>query len=284
MNVTSISFLSLMVGFLGLVSIGVIIQVVLSSQKEKLTMKSAFGGLFAIIWALPLLGVLTYFGAKVAPKLDTLTPPTVYESSVVSHESKTDAISTSPRYGESVEEWVKSDDKKTADGGDLVVVSSDANATLERNSEDNAQGARESAFEKAVEKIESYYAINNVYYGPIGITKADVEKVRKREYIEKIPQETSGFQYEMYRVHWQLELNPKLSESLVSRAKQSVSRSRIWTIGSILAACTLLLFGFSSYLRLDTQTEGRYRNRLKFAAISFMAVGCLAIAEYFPLS
>jgi|GEM_PF-5693653 len=271
------NWLYLTVGFLGLVAIGVIIQVILSSQKEKLSLKSMFHGLLSLIWVLPLIGVLAYFGLKVAPSFEPHQPPNLDDSMVAFHtnETKTENDSTPLRYGDSVQEWVKTDLKKIDKDSYLVVVSS--------RGEDKLKSATEDAFNKAVKRIEAYYALENNSFGSIGITKEEVEKVRKKEFIETIPQGKPGAEYNMHRVHWQIALTPELRESLVSRVQQNVSKSRIWTLSSILAVCTLLLFGFSSYLRLDTQTEGRYRNRLKFSAVSFMAVGCLAIAEFFRL-
>lgn len=276
MNVTFFSLFFLVVGFLGLVAIGVIVQVVLSSQKEKLTMKSMFQGVFTLILALPLVGVLAYFGTKVAPGFEPPEPPKLDDSSILVHnfDGETKDESASRRYGDRVAAWVKEDVRQT-DEESLVVVSSSQHANLD--------DAREDVFKKAVKQIVAYYAVDKKYYGPIGITLKDVEKVREKEYTEIISYKTSENEFEMIRLHWQIALTPELRESLVSRAKESASKSRIWTLGSILATCTLLLFGFSSYLRLDTQTQGRYRNRLKFAAVSFMAVGCLVIAECFPL-
>jgi hypothetical protein len=64
----------------------------------------------------------------------------------------------------------------------------------------------------------------------------------------------------------------------VSNWKQDVVPGRLEALGGFAALLTLTFATGAAYFRLDDRTHGRYRGRLKLAAVAIIGAGAAAAA------
>jgi hypothetical protein len=97
-------------------------------------------------------------------------------------------------------------------------------------------------------------------------------------FVEKIHRKTvsTGTPFIVYRAYHQVELSPLVFNQLVSNWKNEVLPGRLEVLGSIVALLTLTFATGAAYFRLDERTHGRYRGRLKLAAVAIISAGVAA--------
>ena len=83
---------------------------------------------------------------------------------------------------------------------------------------------------------------------------------------------------QMYVVHLQMELSPRVRKVLFPYWREQVVTQRLWMIGGLVALLTLITGTVAAYFRLDTLSGGAYRNRLKLAAVALIVSGGLLLA------
>ncbi len=111
-------------------------------------------------------------------------------------------------------------------------------------------------------------------------TEAVREVAVRLTYVEKIPRKTlsSGTPFIVYRAYKQVELSPKVYSQLLSNWKEEVVPRRLEALAGFAALLTLTFATGAAYFRLDDRTQGRYRGRLKVAAVAVIGAGAAAAA------
>ncbi len=71
----------------------------------------------------------------------------------------------------------------------------------------------------------------------------------------------------VYRVTWQVLLQPSVREAIGNDYRLAVRNVRLWQLGVGMSLATLMLGAWAGYFRINDATQGRYRGRLKLAAI-----------------
>ncbi len=106
------------------------------------------------------------------------------------------------------------------------------------------------------------------------------EDAVRRTHVEKIHRKTvsSGTPFIVYRGYQQIELSPAVFTQLLSSWKDQVLPARLEELGAIAALLTLTFATGAAYFRLDDRTHGRYRRRLKLAAVAIIGAGAAAAA------
>ena len=121
-------------------------------------------------------------------------------------------------------------------------------------------------------------------YPKVGKWLPPAESVRevavRLTYVEKIPRKTisSGTPFIVYRAYKQVELSPAVYSQLLSSWKEEVVPRRLEALAGFAALLTLTFATGAAYFRLDDRTQGRYRRRLKVAAVAVIGAGAAAAA------
>jgi hypothetical protein len=121
-------------------------------------------------------------------------------------------------------------------------------------------------------------------YPKVGKWLPPAESVRevavRLTYVEKIPRKTlsSGTPFIVYRAYKQVELSPAVYSQLLSSWKEEVVPHRLEALAGFAALLTLTFATGAAYFRLDDRTQGRYRGRLKVAAVAVIGAGAAAAA------
>ena len=73
--------------------------------------------------------------------------------------------------------------------------------------------------------------------------------------------------FPMYQMTWEVVLQPGWEQSLSGYWRPLVQHQRLIELGAVFGFLVMLIFVWAGYFRTDALTEGRYRARLKLAAI-----------------
>ncbi|MCA9115689.1 MAG: hypothetical protein KDA79_11440 [Planctomycetaceae bacterium] len=167
-------------------------------------------------------------------------------------------------------------ERDAADG--FVVLSSRQFATVEEAEAEVADATRE----RIMTTISRQHGLPQTWTLPDSVL-ADAQIIPRR-HIETISRESGNVTFNVYRVWWEVAFTPEAMEQLEPVWKDQIVTSRLWSLGGLAALLTLLAGAATSYLRLDTLTGGRYRQRLKFAAVLLVVAGGALGAVLLPVA
>jgi hypothetical protein len=156
------------------------------------------------------------------------------------------------------------------DKGILVSLSSQRFATLDE--------AEQQVTRMAISYIATFYSSEHPARGqwnvPVSIIEQNAVKTVVGQQIEK----DFG---KMYLVHLRLNLNDQLRSSVKEAWRGQIVSQRLGMLGGGVALATLMLATMAGYFRLDSLTGGKYRGRLRLAALS--AIGAAGSAALFAM-
>ncbi len=174
--------------------------------------------------------------------------------------------------GEKLPDWAKSEIVDESNRK-LVVVQGGFAGTQSEAEHDTLEAAR-LVLGAAIQRA----------YPKVGKWLPPAESVRevavRLTYVEKIPRKTisSGTPFIVYRAYKQVELSPAVYSQLLSSWKEEVVPRRLEALAGFAALLTLTFATGAAYFRLDDRTQGRYRRRLKVAAVAVIGAGAAAAA------
>ncbi len=174
--------------------------------------------------------------------------------------------------GEKLPDWAKTDIVDESNRK-LVVVQGGFAGTQSEAEHDTLEAAR-LVLGDAIQRA----------YPKVGKWLPPAESVRevavRLTYVEKIPRKTlsSGTPFIVYRAYKQVELSPAVYSQLLSSWKEEVVPRRLEALAGFAALLTLTFATGAAYFRLDDRTQGRYRGRLKVAAVAVIGAGVAAAA------
>ena len=124
-------------------------------------------------------------------------------------------------------------------------------------------------------RLGAYLRRHATSVDPARITLADV---RRTEAIlgrvhEQFLVDLGSSQEPVYRVTWQVWLRPSVRDTFAADDRLAERDERLWQLGLGAGLLTLLFGAWAAYFRIDDQTQGRYRGRLKLAAIGTTLAG-----------
>ncbi len=153
-------------------------------------------------------------------------------------------------------------------GNDIerVTVSSQRFATIGEADED--------ALLVAAAVVTDYVRKRGAYTDGTSVPEEEVaEYAVLRRFVETFDHDFGPVTGEMHRVHLQVGLSSEMFDNIAQPWQEKVSGRRLTALGCLLALLTLILGATTLYLRLDAATQGAYRHRLKFAALSLVGAG-----------
>ncbi|VAX38506.1 hypothetical protein MNBD_PLANCTO02-3389, partial [hydrothermal vent metagenome] len=114
------------------------------------------------------------------------------------------------------------------------------------------------------------------------IPESILRQAIKKQYDETIQRSTENHKFKMHRLHGQVYITEKelafawrsIQKGLMQEEKL-IANENISYFGILLGMFTLLLGTIATYLRVDTLTNGTYRNRLRFAGTAVVLLGTL---------
>jgi hypothetical protein len=174
--------------------------------------------------------------------------------------------------GEKLPEWAKTE--IVDDGGRKLVVVPGGFAGSQKEAEHNALEAARLVVGDAIQHADP----------KVGTWLPSAESVRQvallHTFVEKIHRKTvsTGTPFIVYRAYHQVELSPRVFDLLVANWKHEVLPGRLEALGGLVALLTLTFATGAAYFRLDDRTQGRYRGRLKLAAVAVIGAGAAAAA------
>jgi len=172
---------------------------------------------------------------------------------------------------EKLPEWTKAE--IVDEGSRKLVVVPGGFAGSEKEAEQDALEAARTVVGKAIQQADP----------KVGEWLPSAESVRedavRHTFVEKIHRKTvsTGTPFIVYRAYHQVELSPLVFNQLVSNWKNEVLPGRLEALGGIVALLTLTFATGAAYFRLDERTHGRYRGRLKLAAVAIISAGVAAV-------
>jgi hypothetical protein len=184
--------------------------------------------------------------------------------------SLADAAASADSVGEKLPEWTKTEN--VDEGSRKLVVVAGGFAGSEKEAEQDALEAARSVVGKAIQQADP----------KVGEWLPSAEAVRedavRHTFVEKIHRKTvsTGTPFIVYRAYHQVELSPTVFDQLVSNWRNEVLPGRLEALGGIVALLTLTFATGAAYFRLDERTHGRYRGRLKLAAVAIISAGVAA--------
>jgi hypothetical protein len=167
-------------------------------------------------------------------------------------------------------EWTKAE--IVDEGSRKLVVVPGGFAGSEKEAEQDALEAARTVVGKAIQQADP----------KVGEWLPSAESVRadavRHTFVEKIHRKTvsTGTPFIVYRAYHQVELSPTVFNQLVSNWKNEVLPGRLEALGGVVALLTLTFATGAAYFRLDERTHGRYRGRLKLAAVAIISAGVAA--------
>jgi hypothetical protein len=109
-----------------------------------------------------------------------------------------------------------------------------------------------------------------------GVRESGLVTARVREQTQV---QAGEFTVPVFRETWQVKLDAAARESLARSLLPAIREHRVWQLGGVLAALTLVLGAWAAYFQIDDATRGRHRGRLKLAAAgAIAATGAFAAA------
>lgn len=98
-------------------------------------------------------------------------------------------------------------------------------------------------------------------------------------YEEKVPHQAGNVNFTMFRVHRQFEVTDETRSEVFAAWRSGLRRHRLFGMGAVLGTLGLIVAASSLYLRLDAQSRGAWRGRLKAATATAILVGGVAAAS-----
>jgi len=150
------------------------------------------------------------------------------------------------------------------DKGILVSLSSQRFATLDE--------AQQQVTRLAVGYVKNFYASEHPARGEWNVPVSVIDQYAVNTIVGQQIEKDFG---KMYLVHLRLNLNDRLRGSLQETWRGQIVTQRLWMLGGGVGLMTLLLGTTAGYFRLDNLTGGKYRGRLKLAAVSLVSAAGL---------
>lgn len=279
------TFLTLAVIALLLVfAVGVCVHVWLAGRETKFSLRSAAGRTLSFVWALPVLAVLVLFAGRASDHLrhesgDSLS--TVVPREIGGGASGRPAVTdrAPADLADDAPDWVR---ERAGRSARTPVLSSTFRPVVE--------DAEKDLLAETARRIEADFRRTHSYQGPWTVPDQVVRAhavarsfVETKEETVKISRaggaEVSHHSFPVHRVHWELDLSSEARSTL--RAHLVKPRFRI--LGSSLGLLALMLGTSAAYLRLDAQSAGKYRTRLKLAAVALIVASGLAATTLLPV-
>lgn len=279
----------IIVGGLFLFALAILGHVLLASREKRFSLRGFFGLLFAAVWALPVLAVLGWLGARSLPHLQepswaermtvSAEPPGPPKGTLVSVDSNKVGIPVDPdedavEEDASLPEWVGQPDQQEQ-GVTTVALSSQQWATVDEG--------RRQIYQMAAERIREDFHREYPNHRDWSLPAASIERRLVGEpYVQEIERTTGNKTFTVYRLHQQLALSDDLPSELYPIWRDQIVGRRLWILGGLLGVATMILATAAIYLRLDASTGGTYRFRLKLAAVALIVACGLGMAMWIP--
>jgi hypothetical protein len=265
---------------MALVAVGIGLQVYFRGRESK-PARGAASNVLSAIWVVPVLALCAFLGARAVYTLRggaSEAPPhvvaTVHGTEFIYADPDHEPALPLPDPVRTWSEYSVGDDEHGSPTH-AVVVSSRQYATVDE--------ADEQVRSAALDKIREDFHRVHGNQGHWAIPPELVRDAIRHRYVEPITHTTGTHDFEVYRVHTQLVIDPPLRAELHNVWREQISQRRLWTLGSLLGFATLIVGACAAYLRLDLLTHGAYRRRLKLATVALIAAGGLAAAGLMPI-
>lgn len=307
---------------LAVLAVGIGLHVALAGSEKKMTFRDTASQLLSWLWALPVLVVLVYFGARVVPQLQDREIPDeirlakydepkvdVYPAAAESSSGEMDDDEAATDAERTDEEAARAEASSTESEGDTstaaVLTASAAKVPGWMDETPQFQEGTESLVisskqystvasaideieELALMKIKEHFHRHYPYRGSWTIPPRVVDfrsndDVFAERHIEQVERKMAGHMVDMYRAHALLKLSPQLRAELHPVWRDQIVEQRLWTLGGLVALVALSVASIAAYLRLDAATGGSYRRRLKLATVSLIVAGGLVAATTLPI-
>ena len=266
----------LILGMMVLVAVGIGLQVYFRGREAR-PVRGTASTVLSAIWILPVLALCVFLGARALFVLRGGASEPI--RTVETHGTEFISADDAPALPlpDPVRTWSEYsvDDDDHESPTQVFVISSKQYATVDE--------ADEQVGWAALEKIREDFHRLHGHQGHWTIPPAIVQDAIRHRYVEPITHTTGTVDFEVYRVHAQVVLDPPLRGALHKVWREQISQRRLWTLGSLLGFATLLVGVCAAYLRLDLLTQGAYRRRLKLATVALIAAGGLAAAGLMPM-
>ena len=262
----------LLVGVMLLVAVGIGLQVYFHGRGAR-PVRGAASSVLSALWILPVLALCAFLSVRAVYVLrGGAEPPRPVEYIHAEVEDEParelpDPVRTWSEYS------VGGDDHENPTN--VFVLSSKQYATVDE--------AEEQVRSAAIGKIREDFHRRHGDQGHWTIPPALVQDAIRHRHVEPITHTTGTVDFEVYRVHTQVVIDPPLRAELHNVWREQISQRRLWTLGCLLGFVTLIIGAGAAYLRLDLLTQGAYRRRLKLATVALIAAGGLAAAGLMPL-
>lgn len=260
---------------------GIGLHTFLTATGRRFSLRGSLGSMLQFLWLVPVVAVVLVLVGRYHDRVDRARPP-VRQPMV--HNTATRALASAASADESPValvdeserlEWVETrreDDPEQ--GRALVTVSSRQFATVEQAERD----AITQAMDVLVEDLQrTDPRIDRLNVVPTGVVE---HLAVRRRYVEPIVRSTGNQEFVVHRVHLQVELSDRVRSELRPYWRSQVVDRRLWSLGAVVGFLTVLLGSLSAYLRLNDLSEGRFQNRLRFAAASLVTAAGLVAAVF----
>lgn len=143
----------------------------------------------------------------------------------------------------------------------------------------DAGEAEAEAYAKATQLVHAWFSQRNSFPGQWALPQ-DIVRVHAvhSTYMERDERDLGPTSATMYRQHLQVGFTPELEQAIRPVWREQVVERRLWGLGGIVGLLTLIAGSLATYFRIDAATDGQYRRRLKFAAVSLIIAGGLFAA------
>ena len=257
-----------LLAILVLFSLGVVFQVMMIGRKKKISLRSAVSQGLSSLWAIPVLAVLACFGFRVM-QTQELRP------AIVENE-QTDAPSVLPfKPTKEPPQWIM----------DIPIWRNSDNELLSMTL--TARGANVADAERQL-TVKTAALLNEEYPRDLAsglgrrpqLTLKNVQPLISQRFVQPGYETVGKHRNDVTQVYWRLDLSQKNRATLRSAA----AMPRLWIVGGAVALLAVIVFGISTYLRLDAATEGKYRFRLKLATTTLICTAGLLLTALLPVA
>jgi hypothetical protein len=197
-------------------------------------------------------------------------PPIAAVATSTEHAAPSAADPTATVDSEKLPDWTKTE--IVDEGTRKLVVVPGGFGTSPKDAEREALEAARIVVGEAIQRA----------YPKVGDWRPSADAIRedavRLTFVEKVHRKTvsSGTPFIVYRAYQQVELSPAVFSQLISSWKEEVLPHRLEALGGFAALLTLTFATGAAYFRLDERTHGRYRGRLKLAAVTIVSAGVAA--------
>ena len=243
--------------------------VFVSSGKLRFSWGAVWPLIVSLLWIVPAVAVLGVVTIRSARHFRSAIPPTPTVTNVANKPATEVLV---PSIMQTVPPaWA--DSTVSGPGGTQVVLSSERWATMEE--------AEQQVTEAVVQRATAYFHQEHPQWGNWSIPLTALEQAAVRQIVgESIDKDFgNGFKQKMYRVHVLLELTPEVRQRLYGSWSEQIVNRRLQILGCLLGLVTLMLATAAGYFRLDDLSLGRFRGRLRLAAVSLVTAGTLIVVQ-----